>query len=209
MKPTTEAIWNEFSEKLGHFIRTRVADSATADDILQDVFLKLQSQIEQFRDPAKLQGWLFLVARNAIIDYYRTRKKTSELTDTLPVEEPQNGVETEELKEVFHRLIYSLPKTYRDALVLTEFDGLTHQQLATRLGISVSGAKSRVQRGREQLKNLLIDYCHREFSRTVGAQPCPKGLLPPVGTVIEPPANPPRPRPLPRPRIKDRGRGRG
>jgi len=180
MKPTTEAIWKDFSAKLGQFIRTRVADSATAEDILQDVFVKLQSRLDEFRDPAKLQGWLFLVARNAIIDYYRSRKKTSELTDSLPVELPANGVETEELKVVFHRLINSLPKANRDALLLAEFEGLTHKQLATRLGISVSSAKSRVQRGRERLKNLLIDYCHREFSRTVGAQPCPKGLLPPV-----------------------------
>jgi RNA polymerase sigma-70 factor (ECF subfamily) len=181
MKPSAEAIWNDFSTKLGQFIRTRVADSATAEDILQDVFLKLQSRLDEFRDPAKLQGWLFLVARNAIIDYYRTHKKTTELTGTLPVELPENAVETEELKAVFHRLINSLPKNYRDALVLAEFEGLSHQQMAKRLGVSLTAAKSRVQRGREQLKNLLIDYCHHEFSRTVGAQPCPKGLLPPVG----------------------------
>jgi RNA polymerase sigma-70 factor (ECF subfamily) len=187
MKPTAEAIWNEFSEKLGHFIRTRVADAATAEDILQNVFLKLQSRLDEFRDPAKLQGWLFLVARNAIIDYYRTRKKTSELPESRPVELPENGVETEELKTVFHQLIQSLPKQYRDALVLTEFEGLTQQQLAKRLGVSLSAAKSRVQRAREQLKNLVIDYCHREFSRTVGAQPCPKGLLPTVPDRLKPP----------------------
>jgi RNA polymerase sigma-70 factor (ECF subfamily) len=180
MRPAAESIWNEFSAKLGHFIRTRVADSATADDILQDVFLKLQSRLDQFRDPAKLQGWLFLVARNAIIDHYRTRKNTSQLPSSLPVELPHNGIETEELRAVFHKLIQSLPQPYRDALILTEFEGLTQPQLARRLHISVSGAKSRVQRARLQLKNLLLDYCHREFSRTVGVQPCPKALLPPV-----------------------------
>jgi RNA polymerase sigma-70 factor (ECF subfamily) len=142
MKPTVEAIWNDFSAKLGQFIRTRVADSATSEDILQDVFLKLQSRINEFRDPAKLQGWLFLVARNAIIDHYRTRKKTSELTESLPVELPQSDVESEELKAVFHRLINNLPEAYRQALVLTEFEGLTHQQLAKRLSLSVSAAKS-------------------------------------------------------------------
>jgi RNA polymerase sigma-70 factor (ECF subfamily) len=182
MKATVESIWNEFATKLGGFIRTRVADPATAEDILQDVFVKLQHRLDEFSDPAKLQGWLFLVARNAIIDHYRTRKKTSELPESLPAELPENDTEATELKVVFHRLINSLPKPYRDALVLTEFGGLTQQELAKRLGISLSGAKSRVQRAREQLKELLLDYCHREFSRAVGAQPCPKGLLPTVGS---------------------------
>ena len=180
MKPTLESIWNEFGAKLGQFIRTRVADPATGEDLLQDVFVKLQTRLDEFQDPAKLQGWLFLVARNAIIDYYRTRKKTSEQVASLPVDLPENSTEMKELEGVFHRLINSLPEPYREALVLAEFEDLTGKELAKRLGISVSGAKSRVQRGREQLKQMLLDYCHSEFSRIEGSQPCPKGLLPVV-----------------------------
>ena len=71
----------------------------------------------------------------------------------------------EELKAAFRRMIYSLPEPYREALVLTEFDGLTQQELADRLGISLSGAKSRVQRGREQLKQMLHECCTFEFDR--------------------------------------------
>src|SRR6185369_17782080 len=180
MKPTLERIWNEFGAKLRQFVRARVADPATADDLVQDVFGKLQTHLDEFQDPAKLQGWLFLVARNAIIDYYRTRKQTLEVPLSLPAELPENETEMEELKGVFHRLVHSLPEPYREAVVLAEFEGLTGQELAKRLGISVSGAKSRVQRGRDQLKEMLLDYCHKEFSRTVGVQPCPKGLLPNV-----------------------------
>jgi RNA polymerase sigma-70 factor (ECF subfamily) len=100
------------------------------------------------------------------------------LPEALFAELSVHEAEEQELKAVFHRLLYSLPKPYRDALVLTEFEGLTQPELAKRLGISLSGAKSRVQRGREQLKELLLVYCHREFSRAIGSQPCPKGLLP-------------------------------
>jgi RNA polymerase sigma-70 factor (ECF subfamily) len=180
MNPAIENIWKEFAPQLGRFIRTRVETRESAEDILQDVFVKLQNQLDEFRDPMKFRGWLFLVARNAIIDHYRKRKMTSELTEWLPAEISEHETEAKELKAVFHRLLYSLPEPYRDALVLTEFDGLTQEQLAKRLGISISGAKSRVQRGREQLKELLIDYCHREFSRAIGSQPCPKGLMPTV-----------------------------
>jgi RNA polymerase sigma-70 factor (ECF subfamily) len=180
MNRTIENIWNEFAAQLGRFIRSRVEDPATAEDMLQDVFMKLQSRVAEFHDPAKLRGWLFLVARNAIIDHYRTRKNASELPETLFAELSEHEAEEQELKAVFHRLLHSLPRPYREALVLTEFEGLTQAELAKRLGISLSGAKSRVQRGREQLKKLLLDYCHREFSRAMGSEPCPKGLLPTV-----------------------------
>jgi len=165
MTPTVETIWNEISAKLGQFIAARVADPATAEDILQDVFVKIQTRLGQLQDPAKLQGWLYLVARNAIIDHHRTRKETTEVPESLPAEPPAHDVEVEDLKAAFRRLIDSLPKAYRDALVLTEFEGLTQKEMAARLGISLSGAKSRVQRGREQLKQMLLERCEFEFDR--------------------------------------------
>jgi len=165
MTPTLENIWHEFAVKLGQFIRARVADPATAEDILQDVFVKIQTRLGQLEDPAKLQGWLYLIARNAIIDHYRTRKDTTEVPETLPAELPEDDPELEGLKASFRRMIYSLPEPYRDAVVLTEFEGLTQKELAQRLGISLSGAKSRVQRGREQLKEMLNECCTFEFDR--------------------------------------------
>ena len=165
MTPTLENIWHEFAVKLGQFIRARVSDPATAEDILQDVFVKIQARLNQLEDPAKLQGWLYLIARNAIIDHYRTRKQTTEVPETLPAEPPENDTEMEGLKASFRRMLYSLPEPYRDALVLTEFEGLTQKKLAERLGISLSGAKSRVQRGRDQLKKMLHECCAFEFDR--------------------------------------------
>jgi RNA polymerase sigma factor (sigma-70 family) len=113
-----EQIWNRFSAQLGQFIRARVAHPATAEDILHDVFLKFQSRLDEFRNPAKIRGWLFLVARNTIIDHYRTRKPTSELSEPLPVElTATEGIEIEELHVVLRRIIDRLPKPYHEALV--------------------------------------------------------------------------------------------
>lgn len=165
MTPTLEHIWNEFAVKLGQFIRARVADHSTAEDILQDVFVKIQGRLDKLEDPAKLQGWLYQITRNAITDHYRTRKETTQVPESLPTEAPEDDAEMEGLKAAFRRMIYSLPEPYRDAVVLTEFEGLTQKQLAERLGISLSGAKSRVQRGREQLKQMLFDCCRFEFDR--------------------------------------------
>ncbi len=165
MNATLEHIWHEFADKLGQFIRARVSDPATAEDILQDVFVKIQKRLGQLQNPAKLQRWIYLIARNAIIDYYRTRKETVEVPETLPSEPDYNDGELEELKGAFRRMIYSLPEPYREALVLTEFEGLTQQELADRLKISLSGAKSRVQRGRGRLKQMLDECCTFEFDR--------------------------------------------
>jgi len=175
--PTVENIWHEFAERLGQFIRSRVSDRAAADDILQDVFLKVQKKLGQLDDPSKLQSWVYHIARNAIIDHYRARKETIEIPDSLPAEENGNtGPEIEGLKTAFRRMIYSLPDRYRDAIVLTEFEGLSQKALAERLGISLSGAKSRVQRGRAQLKQMLLDCCQFEFDRRGAVIDCnPRG----------------------------------
>jgi RNA polymerase sigma-70 factor (ECF subfamily) len=165
MNATLEHIWHEFAEKLGQFIRARVNDPATAEDLLQDVFVKIQARLDQLKDPARLQSWIYLIARNAIIDHYRSRKEMVEVPETLAVDSEPTNVETEELKAAFLRMIYSLPEPYREALVLTELEGLTQPQLAERLGLSLSGAKSRVQRGRQQLKERLHECCTFEFDR--------------------------------------------
>ncbi len=165
MNPTLEQIWNEFSGRLGQFIRARVADPATAEDILQDVFVKIQVRLGQLKDATKLQGWIYLIARNAIIDHYRTRKETVAVPEELAAKEEPQVPEIEALKAAFRRMIDSLPEPYREALVLTELEGLKQQELADRVGISLSGAKSRVQRGREQLKAMLTECCAFEFDR--------------------------------------------
>lgn len=165
MNPTLEQIWNEFAGKLGQFIRARVADQASAEDILQDVFVKIQARLHQLKDPEKLQSWVYLITRHAIIDHYRTRKATVEVPESLAAEADPDSDEIPELRDVFLRMIHNLPDPYREALLLTEFEGLSQKQLAERIGISLSGAKSRVQRGRQHLKQMLLDCCSFEFDR--------------------------------------------
>jgi RNA polymerase sigma-70 factor (ECF subfamily) len=165
MTPTIESVWQEFSGRLAQFIGSRVADAAAADDLLQDVFLKIASRVSQVNDRGKLQGWVYRIARNAIIDHYRTRKETVELPETLAAEPASEDAGMEGLVDAFRRMIDALPNPYREAVKLTELEGLTQRELANRLGLSLSGAKSRVHRGREQLKQMLLDCCRFEFDR--------------------------------------------
>lgn len=165
MNATLENLWHEFAGKLGRFIRARVSDPATAEDIRQDVFLRIQKRLGQLKDPAKLESWIYLMTRHAIIDHYRARKQTVPVPDSLPVETEAQEAEIEDLKAAFRRMIHQLPEPYREAIVLTEWGGLTQRELADHLGLSFSGAKSRVQRGRALLKRMLNECCRFEFDR--------------------------------------------
>ncbi len=162
----TEDVWDTFNSRLRLFIRKRVSDEQSADDILQEVFLKIHSHIDTLKDEQKMQGWVYQIARNTIIDHYRSQAVLIDPSD-LPVSEvelPGDDV-VSELLPALRLMINNLPSEYREALILTGYEGLTQRELATKLHISVSGAKSRVQRAREKLKQMLLQCCHFEFDR--------------------------------------------
>jgi RNA polymerase sigma-70 factor, ECF subfamily len=171
MSITTEEIWETFHIPLQAFIRTRISDDATAEDMLQDVFLKIHQRIGTLKDTKKLESWLYQITRNVIIDYYRGTKPTTSLdvAEALQLAEelPDDDVVTDLLPAV-RAMVRSLPEQDRQALVLTEYQGLTQKELGERLGLSFSGAKSRVQRAREKLKQLLLECCHFELDRRGG-----------------------------------------
>lgn len=168
MYTTTERVWETFHVPLKQFIRRRVSDDATAEDLLQDVFLNIHQHMETLRDAKKLESWIYQITRNAIIDYYRSTKSTSSLVVPevmqLPEELPDEDIITE-LFPCVRTMVTSLPTQDRQALILTEYQGLTQKEFAERLGLSFSGAKSRVQRARAKLKQQLLECCHFELDR--------------------------------------------
>ena len=169
-----ETIWNEFNDKLLGFINKRVENEMAAEDILQDVFLKIHSGVGNLKDVSKLQSWVYTIARNAITDHYRSRKIQYEHDDNLDhqlaadlLDEDKavsNGAASR-IAGSLKGMINLLPDKYSEALSLTAFHGVSQVELAKMLNISVSGAKSRVQRGRQMLKEMLEKCCHFEFDR--------------------------------------------
>jgi len=164
----TEEIWEHFSAKLRGFLRSRLPDNAAVDDALQDIFIKVHTNIHRLRDGERIQSWLFQIARNAIADYYRRRPEVQfedlVAAGEVPCAESEENAE-QRLAPSLLTMIEELPPRYRDAIRLTEIDGLTQAEMASRLEVSLSGGKSRVQRGREKLKEMLLDCCHIDFDR--------------------------------------------
>ncbi len=166
MSVTTLDIWEQFREPLEAFIRKQVSNTEDSRDILQDVFIKIHSRIDSLKNENRLAPWIYRITRNMIVDHYRRRRPTEELPDSI-LAETQEVEETAEahIASGLRSMIEGLPDIYRDALLLTEIEGMKQHEMAEKLGLSVSGAKSRVQRGRMILRQALLDCCHFDFDR--------------------------------------------
>jgi RNA polymerase sigma-70 factor (ECF subfamily) len=171
----SEQLWETFSVPLQQFIQRRVPDPHSAEDILQDVFLKIHTRIDTLHQADRVSAWIYQIARNAIADYYRATRPTTELAETLAA--PDALVDDDVVRELLPcvaAMVDGLPDTYREALRLTEYAGLSQKELSERLAISFSGAKSRVQRARAKLKKQLLDCCHFQLDhagRIIDYQP--------------------------------------
>jgi RNA polymerase sigma-70 factor (ECF subfamily) len=142
---------------------------------LQDVFLNIHTRIDTLHQQDRVSAWIYQIARNAIADYHRARRPISDLSEALvaPDDMPAEDA-VRELLPCVTAMVDALPEAYRKALRLTEYDGLSQKELSEHLGISFSGAKSRVQRARAKIKQQLLDCCHFELDhagRIIDYQP--------------------------------------
>ena len=158
-------IWREFSNNLREFILKRTSDESVADDILQEVFVKIHSRIDTLKDVRRMNGWIYQIARHTIIDYYRTKKVTAELPETIASFEKSDYNDGIDALSCIEAMVDQLPEKYRQALILTTYQGLTQKEMGEKLGLSISGAKSRSQRAREKLKDMLMECCDFELDR--------------------------------------------
>jgi RNA polymerase sigma-70 factor (ECF subfamily) len=161
-----ETLWQQLKDDLLGFLRRRVESDDVAEDLLQDVFLKVHTGLGDLDDHQRVTPWVYQIARNRVVDHYRSRRQTEELGDIeTPEAETVERPEHQILGAWLTMAIDQLPDPYREALRLVEIEGLTQKQAAERLGLSVSGAKSRVQRGRAQLRQMLHRCCQIEQDR--------------------------------------------
>jgi RNA polymerase sigma-70 factor, ECF subfamily len=165
-QPSTDSVWTRLSSDLRRFIRRRVPDDHVSDDLLQETFVRVHRNIGELQEVERVAGWVYQIARNVIHDYHR--KATNAPASLGHVEPPdqdddQHGQLSCRGIGWLDEMIHALPDTYQEALQLGEIEGLSQQQVADRLGLSLSGAKSRIQRGRALLKDLLEQCCHFEF----------------------------------------------
>ncbi|MHC4208221.1 MAG: RNA polymerase sigma factor SigZ [Planctomycetota bacterium] len=172
MDPTieTEDLWKRFHKCLRSFIRQRVRNDADTDEILQEVFTRIHAHLAGLKNTESVQAWVFRITRNAISDHYLARKRLAAGLDEAPepASRPGKGGNEDDqsakadLSRCMMLLLEELPEPYGESVMLAELGTLSQKEIARRMGISYSGMKSRVQRGRDQLKSLLQACCEVE-----------------------------------------------
>lgn len=176
MKKKVEKIWESLHRELRAFILKRVGDSGMADDILQEVFLKYMSSGSTLNDPSKIRPWLYQVTRNLITDHFRETKRKNQLPKI------QNKNETEQwnvnesfIKNCLMPSLTKLPEKYKATLESVYLNDYHQIELAQQPGLSYSGVKSRVQRGKTFLETIVNEKCHPETDRygnIIEFEPC-------------------------------------
>jgi RNA polymerase sigma-70 factor (ECF subfamily) len=170
----TSLMWAEFAGRLRAFVARRVPAGIEPDDVVQDVFVRVVRHLPSLRDTERIEAWLFQIARNALRDAMRVRQRRDMRTDPLDVDLPaeadsENVRAAEvELAPCLMPMVARLAEPYRSAIELTSVQGLTQTEAAKRAGVSISGMKSRVQRARDQLKQMLMQCCEVYIDRRRG-----------------------------------------
>lgn len=154
----TTQLWNQYSEILKRFIISRVKDPEVVNDLLQETFIKVHLNLDTLKKQESIKSWIFSIANNIIIDYFNKQSKKTSLPTNLTTVDEENKEEHTAIDCILP-LINNLPSTYKEAMILSEIQGLKQHEIAKKLSISVSGAKSRIQRGRNLLKQGYINCC--------------------------------------------------
>lgn len=191
--PTSDlgTVWAAVGVSIERFVRRRINDPHQADDVVAEVMLRIHQNLGALDDRERVTAWVFRIARNAITDHYRRAGRRREVPSSELESESGTSADAwlddqdatlSELASCIRPLVDALPTEYRRALELTDLEGMTQAGAARLEGISVSGMKSRVQRGRRQFATLVRQCCDvttdsrgslTDFSLRPGGCGCP------------------------------------
>ena len=154
---TTKQIWINYSEDLKRFILSKVKDEAVADDILQDTFIKIHTKLDTLKNVSKLKPWIFSIARNVVLDYFKTTNQSFEMIGMGSEFENEVHMHTE--KECLRGILSGLPKKYREPLILSDIRGMKQSEIAKKLNLYLPTVKSQIQRARKLVVKGFMDCC--------------------------------------------------
>jgi RNA polymerase sigma-70 factor (ECF subfamily) len=154
----TTILWTEFSETLHRFILKKVKHKAVADDLLQEVFIKIHMHKSAVQQKNRLESWVYTIARHTINDYFRKKQKERSLPPNEKTSENEESLKHHP-QDCLKPLINNLSEVYREAIYLSEINGYKHKEVADKLNISLSAAKSRILRGKKLLQKGFMDCC--------------------------------------------------
>ena len=154
---TTQQVWTKYADDLRRFIFSKIKDDAITDDILQDSFIKIHTKLHTLKDLNKLKSWIFSIARNSVMDYFKASNKTFEVASFETEIALKEDMHTE--KDCLRGILQNLPKKYRDPIFLSDIKGLKQQEVASQLKQNITTTKSQIQRARKLIAKGFMDCC--------------------------------------------------
>lgn len=160
---TTETIWMQFKSRLHGFIRSKVGDAQVADDLLQEVFIKIHERLDQLSDESKVESWIYRITRNTVTDHFRANRFSRDVSEI-----PDQTDEVTDLHDYSAYMkclmpfVRSLPEKDRNVVTEVVFNGMPQREYAEQHGLNYSTVKSRVQRSKLRMREKLSTCCRLE-----------------------------------------------
>jgi RNA polymerase sigma-70 factor, ECF subfamily len=151
---TTTFVWAAFSQNMHRYLMQRLKNRHDADDLLQEIFIKIHLNLHTLNSEQGLPAWVWQLTRNTLLDYYKKRRLPISSLDMAAEKSADTAMPSD-----FTAFVELLPEAQREAIILADFEHIAQKELAVRWGISHSGAKSRVQRARNELHGLFLNCC--------------------------------------------------
>ena len=161
-------IYIKFNSDLLKFIKSKIDNKQDAEDILQNVYIKIDKSLGKLNDESKIKSWIFTITRNTIFDFYKKKQKHPyELNDDIlnVIEKDDNNNYLSEMTGCISHMLKELPGNYSEALKIVYLEWKSQKELSEKLWISIPWAKSRIQRGRRILKENFIKCCKPEYNK--------------------------------------------
>lgn len=154
---TTQQVWTKYADDIKRFILSKVKDTTVTDDLLQETFVKVHTKLHTLKDITKLKPWIFSIARNTMMDYFKSTNQTVDFDIFEAQTDAKEHEHTE--KDCLRAIIQDLPKKYRDPLFLSDIKGLKQQEVADTLKQNLPTTKSQIQRARKLIAQGFMDCC--------------------------------------------------
>lgn len=168
-------IFDQYQKPVYNFVLRMVKDNSTAEDLTQEIFIKIARKLDTFRGEAKLSTWIFQIATNTSLDYFRgAAHKRDEKTDPIAVDEShgdacpgelakllsmEDSLIQSEMDSCIREYIDGLPEDYRAVILLHDLQGFTNPEISSILGCSLETTKIRLHRARKKLREVLATHC--------------------------------------------------
>jgi len=184
-------IYAQFNEKIKRYL-ARMVNKTEAEDLTQEVFVKVGRGLKDFRGRSSLSTWIYKIAANTALDRLRALSSQAGASDLLPEDNKEQAVESadrspspelslikREMNDCIRGIVEGLQDRYRTVLLLSEFEELTNAEIAEVLGISADAVKIRLHRARTRLREQLKVQCslYRDERNELACEPASPPLI--------------------------------